>query len=66
MLFRSTPVGKEAKYDDSFIRKDAIQYNIPYITTIAGAKAAVEGIEAVLRTNIVIKSIQEYHASLRT
>ena len=57
----NTPVGKESKYDDSYIRKSAIQNKIPYITTIAAATAAVEGIEAAKCGEIEIKSIQEYH-----
>ncbi len=57
----NTPIGKGAKYDDSYIRKTAIRNNITYITTIAGAKAAAEGIEAVKQKSIKIKSIQEYH-----
>ena len=57
----NTPIGRESKYDDSYIRKAAIQHKIPYITTIAAALADVEGIEAAKCGNIEIKSIQEYH-----
>jgi len=57
----NTPVGRESKYDDSYIRKAAIQHKIPYITTIAAAMAIVEGIEAAKCGEIEIKSIQEYH-----
>lgn len=57
----NTPVGRESKHDDSYIRKAAIQHKIPYITTIAAALATVEGIEAAKYGNIEIKSIQEYH-----
>ncbi len=60
-LIVNTPIGRGAKYDDSYIRKTAIQNNVPYITTIAGAKAAVDGIWAVKHKNIEIKSIQEHH-----
>ena len=63
-LIINTPIGKGAKYDDSYIRKTAIQNNVSYITTIAGAKAAAEGIEAVKHGGIEIKSIQEYHRLL--
>ncbi|MCK4518861.1 MAG: carbamoyl-phosphate synthase large subunit [Candidatus Omnitrophica bacterium] len=57
----NTPVGREGKYDDSYIRKAAIQHKIPYITTITAAKATIEGIEAARGGGIEIKSIQEYH-----
>ncbi|MCK5305782.1 MAG: carbamoyl-phosphate synthase large subunit [Candidatus Omnitrophica bacterium] len=60
-LIVNTPVGREGKYDDSYIRKAAIQHKIPYITTITAAKATIEGIEAARAGGIEIKSIQEYH-----
>jgi carbamoyl-phosphate synthase large subunit len=58
----NTPAGRESKYDDSYIRKAAIKYKIPYITTIAAAKAAVEGILAIKSGGIEIKALQDYHA----
>ena len=58
----NTPVGRESTYDDSYIRRAAIQHRIPYITTIAAAKATVEGMETVKCGDIEIRSIQEYHA----
>lgn len=60
-LIINTPVGREGKYDDSYIRKAAIKYKIPYITTIAAAKAAVEGIAAIRSSGIEIKALQDYH-----
>jgi carbamoyl-phosphate synthase large subunit len=60
-LIINTPIGKGAKYDDSYIRKTAIQTNIPYITTVAGAKAVAEGIEALKQKELGIRSIQKYH-----
>ena len=57
----NTPVGSESKYDDSYIRKVAIQHKIPYLTTIAAAMASLEGIEAARSGEIEIKSLQEYH-----
>jgi carbamoyl-phosphate synthase large subunit len=55
------PVGKEGAYDDSYIRKSAIKYNIPYYTTTAAGLAAAKGIRAAKEGRIDIKSIQEYH-----
>ncbi|MGP8337710.1 MAG: carbamoyl-phosphate synthase large subunit [Methanosarcinaceae archaeon] len=57
----NTPVGKEGAYDDSYIRKSAIKYNIPYYTTTAAALAAAKGIRAAKEGRIDIKSVQEYH-----
>ena len=48
-LVINTPAGRLSKYDDSYIRKAAIKYKIPYITTIAAAVAAVKGIAAFRR-----------------
>ena len=59
----NTPIGRKSKYDDSYIRKAAIQHNIPYITTIAAAMATVEGIEEIKKKGIFLKSIQGYHYS---
>jgi len=65
-LIINTPAGKSSKYDDSYIRKAAIKYKIPYITTTAAAKAAAEGIKAFIENNGVIdvKSLQEYHKEI--
>ena len=45
-LIINTPSGRLSRHDDSYIRKAAITYKVPYITTIAGAVAAIKGIEA--------------------
>jgi carbamoyl-phosphate synthase large subunit len=42
-LVISTPIGKDSQYDDSYIRKAAIKYKVPYITTIAAASAVAKG-----------------------
>ena len=60
-LIINTPVGRESKYDDSYIRIMAIQYKVPYITSIAAAQASIEGTEAVKKENILPKCLQEYH-----
>ncbi|MBM3254531.1 MAG: ATP-grasp domain-containing protein, partial [Candidatus Omnitrophica bacterium] len=63
-LIINTPVGRESKYDDSYIRMMAIQYKIPYITTMSAAKASVEGIEAFKKYYYKPISLQEYHNQL--
>ncbi len=60
-LIINTPVGKESKYDDSYIRMKAIQSKVPYITTMAAAEAAVQGIKARKENNIIPKALQDYH-----
>ena len=41
-LVVNSPAGKESVHDDSYLRKDAIQAKIPYMTTIAAAKATAD------------------------
>ncbi len=60
-LIINTPSGKRGKTEGYMIRRAAVDYGIPYITTISGAKAAVMGIEAIKKKGMSIKSIQEYH-----
>ncbi len=61
----NTPIGKKGATDDSYIRKAAIKSKIPYITTMAAAKATVEGIRDVKRAGkLPVKSLQEYHAQI--
>lgn len=64
-LVVNTPSGRRGEHDDSYIRKAAVKYKIPYITTIAAAEAAVRGIEAWRRGHGDVKSLQEYHAAIR-
>ncbi|PJC47096.1 MAG: carbamoyl phosphate synthase large subunit, partial [Candidatus Omnitrophica bacterium CG_4_9_14_0_2_um_filter_42_8] len=63
-LIINTPIGKTAAYDDSYIRKAAIKYKVPYLTTIAASLAASEGIKAYLENKGAVKSLQEYHAEI--
>jgi carbamoyl-phosphate synthase large subunit len=63
-LIINTPVGRTGKYDDSYIRMRAIQYKIPYITTLAAAEAAIEGIGAAQQSSIFPKSLQDYYKDL--
>ncbi len=64
-LIINTPIGRMSVYDDSYIRMLAIQYKIPYVTTMAAARATVDGIDAVKRRPSQPKSLQEYHAMLK-
>jgi carbamoyl-phosphate synthase large subunit len=59
-------VGDKASQADSYsIRRTALTYGIPYFTTIAEAKAAVRGIEAVLKQGFRIQALQTYHQEIR-
>jgi len=64
-LLVNTPSGRQSKYDDSYIRKAAIKYKIPYITTIAAAAATVKGIAACQQKPGQIKSLQSYLADIK-
>lgn len=64
-LVINTPIGKASQYDDSYIRKAAIKYKVPYITTIAAASAAAKGISASRAGHSAAKSLQEYHSDIK-
>ncbi|MBA7582331.1 Carbamoyl-phosphate synthase large chain [subsurface metagenome] len=63
-LVINTPSGKLSKYDDSYLRKAAIKYKVPYITSLTAAMAAAKGITAYCAGKSAVKSIQQYHATL--
>ena len=61
-LMINTPAGEKSQADDGKIRRAAVQYGIPYTTTLAGAAAAVAGIESLKKDgSIRIRSLQEFH-----
>ncbi len=64
-LVINTPSGKMSKHDDSYIRKAAIKYKIPYITTMAAGLAAARGIAAFRKGHGKVRSLQEYHGNIR-
>jgi carbamoyl-phosphate synthase large subunit len=59
-LVVNTGAGGQTKRDGYDIRRAAIKFNIPYVTTIAGALAVVKGIEALKEKSLFVKTIQEY------
>ena len=59
-LIINTPTGKEALTDDRLIRRTALSYKIPIITTIAGAKATAAAIRSLQSQPLTVKSLQEY------
>jgi carbamoyl-phosphate synthase large subunit len=64
-LIINTPSGGRGKTEGYEIRRAAIEYGIPYVTTIPGAIAVVKAIEAVKSGNLSVKSLQEYHDEIR-
>jgi len=64
-LIINTPGGKLSKHDDSYIRKAAIRYKVPYITTTAAAAAAAKGIAASRNGDSLVRSLQSYHAGIK-
>jgi carbamoyl-phosphate synthase large subunit len=61
-LIINTPNGKGPALDEAKIRSLAVSFCIPCITTINGARAAVQGLLSVRKKGISVRSIQEYHA----
>ncbi|WP_028084704.1 carbamoyl-phosphate synthase large subunit [Dolichospermum circinale] len=59
-LIINTPSGEEAHADSKLIRRTALGYKIPIITTIAGARATVAAIRSLQNTTLDVKVIQEY------
>src|SRR5687768_8186647 len=59
----NTPFGKSAFVDDTYIRRTALQLNIPCITTLTAATACVEGIRSLKEGTNTIAALQEQHAS---
>ncbi|MCL1921053.1 MAG: carbamoyl-phosphate synthase large subunit [Kiritimatiellaeota bacterium] len=65
-LVVNTPSARrDALADDASIRKAALKYKVPYMTTLAAAAAAAHGIAAARADHGSVKSIQEYHAEIR-
>lgn len=62
----NTPLGKQSAQDDSYIRKSAIKYKIPYFTTTDAGRAAAKGIRAARENRIEVKSLQEHHEGVKS
>ena len=64
-LIVNSPIGKDSATDDSYLRKAAIKAKIPYITTIAAASAAADGIRHLKKHKFSdVKSLQEWHKEI--
>lgn len=65
-LVINTPSGRIPRQDEIKIRSHVITYNVAYTTTISGAQATINGIEALLMKGLEVKSLQEYHKKVKT
>lgn len=63
-LIINTPTSRQSRKDGSRIRRAAVDFKVPYITTIQAAKAAADAIEAMKNGDLTIKSINEYHSEI--
>jgi carbamoyl-phosphate synthase large subunit len=58
----NTPLGRESFYDEKSIRRAAIRYNIPCVTTLSAANAAALGIRALIENSFDVQPLQALHA----
>ena len=61
----NTPDDKKGAMDDSYIRKGVIKGRIPYVTTMAAAKASIQGIKAMQKSLGDVKSLQKFHSGIK-
>jgi carbamoyl-phosphate synthase large subunit len=60
-LVINTPLGRESFYDERSIRRAAVRYNIPCITTLSAASAAARGIRAMAGHKVEVAALQDLH-----
>ncbi len=63
-LIINTPIGRQAVHDDKYLRRAALDYSVPTLTTLAGARAAVEGIFALQNEAISVNALQDIHSKV--
>ena len=65
-LVINTPIGRQAAHDDKYLRRAALDYAVPTVTTLAGARAAVQAISALQQQpRLSIHALQDVHAMQR-
>ena len=62
-LIINTPVGRQAAHDDTYLRKAALDYAVPTVTTLAGARAAVKAIAALQQHTLEVNALQDLHVA---
>lgn len=63
-LVLNIPSGRTARDDDQLIRRAAVTYNVPVVTTLAGARAIASAIAAIQNGPLGVSSLQEYHRNI--
>jgi carbamoyl-phosphate synthase large subunit len=63
-LVVNTPLGRESFFDDRAVRRAAMMQEIPCITTLTGAAAAVSAIRAMRNQGVGVRALQDYHAGI--
>jgi carbamoyl-phosphate synthase large subunit len=63
-LVINTPFGPDEVFDEKAIRRAAVQYRVPTITTISAARAAAEGIAALQRETVNVEALQHLHREI--
>ena len=61
----NTSFGEKSAADSYSIRRTSLDFGLPYFTTVAAAKAAAEGIKAMSKGSLGVKTLQEYHCELK-
>jgi carbamoyl-phosphate synthase large subunit len=63
-LVVNTPLGRESYFDDRALRRAAMHHDVPCITTLTGAAAAVSAIRAMRQHGVGVRALQDYHAGI--
>jgi carbamoyl-phosphate synthase large subunit len=63
-LVINTPLGRESFFDDRAVRRAATMHQVPCITTLTGAQAAVSAIRALRQQGLVVHALQDYYAGI--
>jgi carbamoyl-phosphate synthase large subunit len=64
-LVINTPLGAQSQADSYYIRRTALVYNVPYFTTPAAAKAVAHAVSHLVRDELTVRSLQEYHGTAK-
>jgi carbamoyl-phosphate synthase large subunit len=63
-LIVNTPLGRESFFDDRAVRRAAMLHEVPCITTLTGAAAAVSAIRALRQHGVGVRALQDYYAGI--
>ena len=63
-LVVNTPLGRDSFFDDRAVRRAATMTQVPCITTLTGASAAVSAIRALRQQTLTVRSLQDYYAGV--